>query len=281
MPIYDLGYRHWAGRWTSHPYRWWAITRQGIGLLVHRKLFVALMILSTIPFVVRSVMIYFTIVAGAALPAFMQVGASFFEAFLRQQTFFVFAISIYAGAGLISNDLKANALQIYFSKPITRRDYFLGKLGVLLFFLSLPTLIPALLLFLLAILFKADAQYLADNFWLVAPIVGYSLVIMFTYGLIVLGLSAMTRSARFAGISFAAIFFFSGILQAILGLIFRTGNLDWISLSRNLSHVGAWLFNVAERYHSPVWLSAMVLAVLVGGSAWIVSRRVQAVEVVS
>ena len=33
MPIHDLGYRHWAGEWTSHPYRWWVITRQGIGLL--------------------------------------------------------------------------------------------------------------------------------------------------------------------------------------------------------------------------------------------------------
>ena len=46
MPIHDLSYRHWSGEWTSHPYRWWVITRQGIGLLAQKKRFIVLMILS-------------------------------------------------------------------------------------------------------------------------------------------------------------------------------------------------------------------------------------------
>jgi ABC-2 type transport system permease protein len=281
MPIYDLGYRHWAGRWTSHPYRWWVITRQGIGLLKRRKLFVALMFLSAIPFLVRCVMVYFSTIAGSTLPAFAQVNAGFFETFLRQQMFFAFLISIYAGAGLISNDLKANALQIYLSKPITRQDYFLGKLGVLAFFLALPTLVPALLLFLITVLFKADAVFFLKNIWMLGPILGYSALIVFTYALTVLALSAMTRSSRFAGINFAALFFFTQILYGILSAIFRSSGLGWIAVGNNLAQVGASLFDVSLPYKSPVWLSFAILFVLMAASSWIVHRKIQAVEVVS
>ena len=281
MPIYDLSYRHWAGRWTSHPYRWWVITRQGIGLLIRRKLFVALMFLSMIPFLVRAVMIYFATVATAALPSFMQVDASFFENFLGQQMFFTFAIAIYAGAGLISNDLKANALQIYLAKPITRQDYFLGKLGTVVFFLALPTLLPGLLLWILALLFRANAAFFIQNAWLAAPIIGYSLIIIVTHALMILALSSLTRSSRFAGINFAAAFFFTQILQAILSAIFRTSQLAWISVRNDLSQLGACLFRGVPQYQSPVWLSVFLLLILMGGSAWLVHRRVQAVEVVS
>lgn len=281
MPIYDLSYRHWAGHWTSHPYRWWVITRQGIGILIRRKLFVALMFLSLIPFLVRAVMIYFSTVATGSLPAFMQVDASFFENFLGQQMFFTFAIAIYAGAGLISNDLKANALQIYLSKPITRQDYFLGKLGTVAFFLAMPTLLPGLLLWILALLFRADATFFARNVWLAAPIIGYSLLIILTYGLMILALSSLTRSSRFAGINFAAAFFFTQILEVILGAIFRTPRLAWISVRNDISQVGAFLFRGVPEYHYPIWLSVLILLILMGGSAWLVHRKVQAVEVVS
>ncbi|PYV09666.1 MAG: hypothetical protein DMG07_22665, partial [Acidobacteria bacterium] len=126
MPIHDLSYRHWSGEWTSHPYRWWVITRQGIRLLAAKKWFLGLMILSALPFVVRSVILYLVTVVGN-LPM-VRVNAKFFLDFLNQQTSFVLPIAVFAGSGLIASDLKANALQIYLSKPITRRDYLLGKL---------------------------------------------------------------------------------------------------------------------------------------------------------
>jgi ABC-2 type transport system permease protein len=280
MPIYDLGYRHWTGRWTSHPYRWWVITRQGIALLARKKRFVVLMCLSAIPFLVRSVLIYFSTVVAASAPAFMQINGRFFEAFLTQQMFFVFVIAAYAGAGLISNDLKANALQIYFSKPITRADYFVGKLGVLVFFLALPTLLPGLLLLILAVLFKASADFTLQNAWLAAPIAGYSLIIIFAYSLTILALSSLSRSSRFAGIVFAAVFFFSQILYGILFAMLRTTGLAWISVGNNLTQVGDTLFRIAPQYECPMWVSAAILGLLMAGSGWVVHNRVQAVEVV-
>lgn len=279
MPIHDLGYRHWSGDWTSHPYRWWVITRQGISLLIQKKRFLLLMILSSIPFLVRTVMIYLNTVMGN-LP-FLKIEAKFFEDFLNQQTFFVFIISIYAGSGLIANDLKANALQIYLSKPITRDDYFLGKLGVVVFFLSLPTLVPGLLLFLMAVLFKSDMTFFENNYWVLGSITAYSLLIIFTYALLILALSSLSKSSRFAGIGFAAVFFFSQILSHILFGILRTNNVAWVSVGNDLIRVGDFLFGTPSlRFIPPLWSAVTVLLVVLAGSVWLIHRNVRAVEVV-
>jgi ABC-2 type transport system permease protein len=280
MPVYDLSYRHWTGEWTSHPYRWWVITRQGIFLLVRRKWFLLLMILSSLPFLVRSVMLYLSSTLGRNLPI-LQANGKFFEDFLSQQMFFVFIIAIYAGSGLISNDLKANALQIYLSKPITRRDYLIGKFGVVFFFLSLPTLVPAVLLYLLAILFQSNVAYLGNNPWILASIVGYSIAIVLTHGLTILALSSLSRSSRFVGVGFAALFFFSQILYGILNAMLRTTSIAWVSVRNNLTQVGDLLFLGGGRYRSPAWLSVLILLALMAAGAWIAHHRIRAVEVVS
>jgi len=278
MPIYDLSYRQWSGVWTSHPYRWWVITRQGINILGRKRRFLVLMILSALPFLVRCVMLYLSTVLGR-IPL-LTINAKFFEDFLSQQMFFVFIIAIYAGAGLIANDLKANALQIYFSKPITRRDYVMGKLGVLFFFLALPTLVPGMLLFFLAVLFKSDAGFLEQNYWVPASVLGYSLLIIATYSVVMLAVSSLSKSSRFAGIVFAALFFFSRIFYQILSVVLRSTRVAWVSLGNNLTQIGDYLFQVSPQYQSPLWLSAMVLGLLMLGSVWLLHHRVQAVEVV-
>ena len=278
MPIYDLSYRQWSGVWTSHPYRWWVITRQGINILGRKRRFLVLMILSALPFLVRCVMLYLSTVLGR-IPL-LTINAKFFEDFLSQQMFFVFIIAIYAGAGLIANDLKANALQIYFSKPITRRDYVMGKLGVLFFFLALPTLVPGMLLFFLAVLFKSDASFLEQNYWVPASVLGYSLLIIATYSVVMLAVSSLSKSSRFAGIVFAALFFFSRIFYQILSVVLRSTRVAWVSLGNNLTQIGDYLLQVSPQYQSPLWLSAMVLGLLTLGSIWLLHHRVQAVEVV-
>jgi ABC-type transport system involved in multi-copper enzyme maturation permease subunit len=278
MPIHDLSYQHWAGDWTSHPYRWWVITRQGIILLAKKRGFLVLLFLAMVPFLARCVILYGAVVMGRI--SLIKVDAGFFEAFLSQQLFFTFIISIYAGAGLIANDLKANALQIYLAKAITRRDYLLGKLGIVVFFVALPTLAPGLLLFLLAAAFHADLEFLAQYSWVMLPIVAYSLLIIFANGMIMLALSSLSRSSRFAGIFFAAVVFFSQILYAVLSALLNTTSVAWVSLPNNLTLIGDVLFRRSLTYQASPWISAVVVAVLMAGSLWVIHSRVRAVEVV-
>jgi ABC-2 type transport system permease protein len=280
MPLHDPGYRHWSGDWTTHPYRWWVVAKQGIRLLIKRKRFVFLMILSSLPFLVRAVMIYLSSSIGGYVGS-LRIEPVFFETFLSQQGFFVFIISIYAGAGLISNDLRANALQIYFSKPITRQDYILGKLGILVFFLALPTLVPAVLLYVLSILFRASLGFAPEGLGVLAAILGYSLLIIFTSSLIMIGLSSLTKSSRFAGISFAALTFFSQVLYGILSGVLRDSSFGWIALDNNVRRLGDVLFRTESRYQFAPWISLVILVALMTAAFWTAYRRVNAVEVVA
>jgi ABC-2 type transport system permease protein len=250
-------------------------------MLAKNKRFLILIILSGIPFLVRSVMIYASTLTGKNI-SMLRIDAKFFEDFLSQQMqFFGLFVAVFAGAGLIANDLRANALQIYLSKPITRRDYLIGKLGILIFFIALPTLVPGLLLFLVAILFKSNIEFVQEFYWVPLSIAAYSLVIMFSFALIMLAFSSMSRSSRFAGVNFIAIFFFSQILYGILSSILRSTSVAWISLGNNLTQVGDLLFGRDPKFLSPGWASILALAVLGLGSVWIIHRRIRAVEVVS
>ena len=63
----------------------------------------------------------------------MPIDGDFFAAFLSVQGAFAFLFTAYAGPGLISPDLSNNALPLYLCRPISRTEYVLGKMAVLLY----------------------------------------------------------------------------------------------------------------------------------------------------
>src|SRR5436189_746879 len=133
MHIHDQGYRRYGGDKARGGTGWIVITRAGIRTFFAKRAFLGLLLVSWFPFFVRAVQIY----AAANLPQanFLAPTAETFRQFLEQQGFFVFVITVYVGAGLIANDRRVNALQIYLSKPLTRGEYVFGKLSVLMTFL--------------------------------------------------------------------------------------------------------------------------------------------------
>ena len=141
MPIHDQGYRRYGGG-KARGRGWTVIATAGIRTVLAKKSFIALMLMAWFPFIVRAVQIY----AAANLPqaAFLRPTAETFRQFLDQQQIFVFFVTVYIGAGLIANDRRANALQIYLSKPLTRAEYMLGKMTILMTFLLMVTWLPAL-----------------------------------------------------------------------------------------------------------------------------------------
>src|SRR4051794_38967316 len=114
-PIHDQSYRRYQGTRQPLGQAWMVIARAGIRGMMSRKFFMALQLLAWAPFIVRTVQIY----AAANYPqaaSLLKVDAVMFRNFIEQQNIFVFFVTIYAGAGLIANDRRANALQIYLSK---------------------------------------------------------------------------------------------------------------------------------------------------------------------
>src|SRR5688572_27278815 len=109
--------------------------------LLRKRLFIGLLLFAWLPFVVRAVQIYVSINYPQTAPV-LGADAKLFRDFLKQQDIFVFFMVIFAGAGLIATDRRANALQIYLSKPLMRAEYIAGKAAVLFTFVMLVTWVP-------------------------------------------------------------------------------------------------------------------------------------------
>jgi len=158
MPIHDQGYRRYEGRREAHGHTWLVITRAGIMERLRERKFLGLLLFAWLPFLVRSVQLY--VASNYPQASFLNATPAMFRDYLSQQGVFVFFITLYVGSGLIANDRRANALQIYLSKPLTRVDYVVGKLATLLIFLTFVTWVPGILLLLMQILFAGS---LADQ----------------------------------------------------------------------------------------------------------------------
>jgi ABC-2 type transport system permease protein len=280
MPIHDQGYRHYGGQRSAFGRRWVVIVRAGVRTMFAKKAFIGLLLLAWLPFFVRAVQIYLsTSVPQAA--TLLQVTPATFKDFLGQQDIFVFFITVYVGSGLIANDRRANALQIYLSKPLTRGEYIFGKLAILMIFLLLVTGVPGLMLLILQILFTGDLTFFRANLHLLPAIALFSFLQAITAASTMLALSSLSKSSRYVGILYAALIF---LTQAVYGVLWRvTGDtsVSWVSFSANLLQVGSVLFRVPLQYKTPWPVSLGVIALLIVVSGIVLERRVRGVEIVT
>jgi ABC-2 type transport system permease protein len=204
-----------------------------------------------------------------------------FRQFLEQQDIFLFFITVYAGTGLIADDKRANALQIYLSKPLTRVEYIFGKFAILLTVLLLVTWVPALLLLVIQVLFSGSLTFLVQNLFLVPAITLYSLVQVAAVASAMLALSSLSKSSRYVGVLYAGLIFFSQALYGIARGITRDSSLAWLSMPLDLAQIGDVIFRLEPRYDMPVWSAFVCIGLLIAASVFVLDRRVRGVEVVA
>ena len=279
MPIHDQSYRRYAGERSPQGRAWTVIAAAGIKNMLGKRKFLGLLIVAWLPFVVRAVQMY--IAANFPQASMLAPSAETFHQFLEQQGVFTFFITIFTGAGLISNDLRANALQIYLSKPLGRLEYISGKFAVLAFFLLLVTWVPATLLLIIQIVFAGNLAFLKANLFLLPAILVATCIETIVLCMVMLALSSLSKSARFVGIMYAGVVFFTHALYGVVVVVTRTTTFSWMSLQGNLLHLGDLVFRVPPRYDTPAWATIVALAAIVGAAAFVLERRVRGVEVVT
>ncbi|HEY6358350.1 MAG TPA: ABC transporter permease subunit [Vicinamibacterales bacterium] len=278
-PIHDQSYRHYEGSRTPPGRGWAVVMRQGVRAMTDRRFFLIVLIAAWVPFIVRSVMIYVA-TTSTTLARYAPIDAGLFQRFLVDQGIFVFFVTIYVGAGLIANDRRANALQIYLAKPLHRSEYIVGKLLVLVAYLALITLVPALLLVLVQVLLSGSTEFLRANSFIVPAIVLASALRIVVCSVTMLALSSLTKSSRFAGIMYTGAIFFTDAIFGVLGIITGSTRVAWTSITANLDQVTDLVFRQPLRYDTPALVSFLVLAGLVVLSASVLERRVRGVEIV-
>jgi len=279
MPIHDQGYQRYAGSRSALGRSWQVMTRAGVMAMITQRRFIFMMIGAWIPFVVRAVQIYVS--ATFQQVAFLAPKGDTFREFLDQQGLFVFFMTVWVGAGLIANDRRANALQLYLSKPMTSAEYIAGKLAVLFIFLLSVTLLPAIVLLITQAMFAGSLTFIRNNLYLLPAITLHSLIEVTLAASTMLALSSMAKSSRFVAIMYAGLFFFTTAMFNALRGITGSTKFAWLSPTASLEQLGDVIFRLTPRYQLSPVIAATTVLVLIAGSIAILLRRVRGVEIVT
>jgi ABC-2 type transport system permease protein len=216
MPIFDQGYQHWQGELSGHGWRCLAVTRHGIRAGMKNKMLRMLLLGALVPALMLAGVIslwglvehknQFAISMLRAMgPELINSPTDFratawalcYHFFLNVEMWFIMIVVLLVGPSLISQDLRYNALPLYFSRPVRRTDYFVGKLGVIAFFLGLVTVAPAVLAWVLGLMFSLDFRAVIDTSRLLMGVVSFGVVVSLSAGLFILALSSLSRNSRF------------------------------------------------------------------------------------
>jgi ABC-2 type transport system permease protein len=259
MPIFDQGYQHWNGRLSGHLWRWLAITEQGVRQQLRRKGTKWTLITAFVPALAlaSALAIWGLLEQGSSLldpikpllqglPEELRDGPKGFRApfwtmafdlFFRIETFFVMIIVATVGPDLISQDLRYSAIPLYLSRPLRRVDYFLGKLGVIAFFLGAVVFAPAILAYALGLAFSFEFSVLHDTARVLLGTLAFGLVIILSAGMAMLAISSLSRNSRLVTAFWMGAWILSGQAAEVLD---RTVRQDWcpvVSYTRNLGRV--------------------------------------------
>jgi ABC-2 type transport system permease protein len=229
MAVYRRGYQRYqgpiGGRWA----RFMVLPRFAWRRLFRQRLVLLLIVIALIYPLWCAAFIYLSnhadllkVFGPAQVQSFFKVGGNLFVWFMNSQAVFAVFLAALSGPGLIAPDLANNGLPLYFSRPLSRADYVLGRLITLLGMLSLVTWIPGLLLFCMQA-GMAGGSWARENWNLGAGVFAGSLLWILLIGLVAVASSAYVRLKVIAGIIVLGFFFILSAASAMTNLVFRSG----------------------------------------------------------
>ena len=192
---------------------------------------------------------------------------------------------ILVGSGLIAEDRRANALEMYLSRPVTVRQYLLGKLGAMAFYVALVTVIPATILGLtqLSVSWQAPGEFARLSLLILRTIVGGAVWVAIPALTIVTASSLADRARNAAILWLGVVVMLEFVASNILQAVFQSDGFYLMQIGFNIRQVLNWVLDNQTDLNQnvPVWLSALVLAGWVALCLRILKARVQPVEVVA
>ena len=286
--VREKGYYHWDGRLVERRFPWLPITRTGILLAFKKRGFRFLFAGAFFPGIVFLGIIYISenlenfqaMLRGS--DRLISITPGSFKTFLTfpPVLFLMIAMMVFAGSGLIADDLKHNSLQIYFSRPLRKKDYLLGKMAVVFFFILAVTLVPGLLVYVFKLIFAGSFKFFLSYPWLVLSIVGFSAFLAVFFAFYTLLLSSVSKNSRYVMVLVFMIYIFSDVFFGILQSIFRTPYMALFSIRANIDQVGALVFAQKPVHPIPVLWSCLVLGGICALSALVLNRKIRGVEVI-
>jgi ABC-type transport system involved in multi-copper enzyme maturation permease subunit len=209
-----------------------------------------------------------------------------FGNFIWYQGYVLVIVLALAGSVLVGNDFFHGSLPFYLSKPIGRRHYILGKCLAIAIIMAVFVTIPAILLWVEAGLLYDWQTYYLDNLDLLLGVLGYSLVLMVTLGLLVVATAVWVRRTVPLVMIWMGLFVFMRMVSAWL--------VDGLKLDERWRLVDLWNnlylcgLSCLQADHATVrpppqpayWEAWAVVAAVCAASVLYLRRRIQPVEIV-
>ncbi len=192
---------------------------------------------------------------------------------------------------LISQDIRSRAFLVYFSRPLSRREYLLGKMACLWVYLGMLSAVPALTLYVIGVLVSPNLNVVIATWDLPFRIAAASIVLMLPTSALALCFSSMTQESRYAGFAWFSVWILGWFTYAAVTSaeafhmrqeMFHRGRMvelhesAWahLSLYHTLGRVQSWIFgfaNFADALASIAILTAVTVVSLV-----VLFRRISA-----
>lgn len=236
MPIFDQGYQHWQGTLSGHGWRWLAVARHGVRAQLKSWIVRILLLVAWLPAIA---LVGFLTLWGlleqqaASVISFLQallppeiiaqpqdyraaVWTIAYSYFFKTELVCSLFLVLVVGPNLVSRDLRFNALPLYFSRPLRRIDYFVGKLAVIGFFLAATAVVPAIGAYLMGLAFSLDLGVIRDTHRLLWAGILYGVVVTVSAGTLMLALSSLSRRSIYVGLAWAGLVFLTHMLSSAL-----------------------------------------------------------------
>jgi ABC-2 type transport system permease protein len=299
MAVYKRHYKTYEGSLTPGWSRFLVPAKYSLESLFRSRLLIAFLVACYVFPVVCGAMIYIrynlSLLASMNIKpeALVSIDNEFFAVFLSVQAFFSFLLTAYAAPGLIAPDLSNNALPLYLCRPISKAEYVMGKMAVLLIPLSCITWVPGLLLWSIQAGLD-DKGWGMQNLRLAIGVFAGAWLWILVLALVGLALSAWVKWKIAASALLFGVFFISAafsvivnqVLETKLGYLLNLGHLlgtIWakiLDVRPRETLLGA-LFNVRRGDEVPQWAAWMMLACICAVCIYMLNKRLRGREVVS
>ncbi|MCB9881219.1 MAG: ABC transporter permease subunit [Planctomycetes bacterium] len=227
MPVYDLSYRRGRGPLRAGPrflpvyrdclaYAWRNRWMKFLFFLCFAPALSAIVILSQVYQDVQDA--GGTSFAAAILLDRMQqlMQLENYSRFFEFTWLFVMLLATGAGAGLISEDRKANALEIYFSRAMNRSDYLLGKALGMVTVIWIGAALPWILFWIFDVGLSPATDRWNETLHYPFVFALNGLAIAIPTSLIVLAISSLGRGSRDAAAYWIAFAYFTRLVAALV-----------------------------------------------------------------
>lgn len=291
-------YRPFRGELSRHPLRFLPLFLSELRVATRRKLPLAILY---IPLLIGTVVTCFLVYARFFLsdvggePKTLQEAMAFTAAktaatsllevrvllsqFFRVMIGFALLATTWYGSGLICEDRRANAHLLYFARPLTRLDYFLGKLCAASFFGALGVFVPSVLICLMAVFASPEFSFLTEQGDVIVGMALFSCLWIGSIGLLVLAVSSVAPKRVFAMVGVIGFMMLGdGMANAALE-IGDLPVLPYVGLGKNLASLGDWLL-AAPGTPAPDGLhqAAIGAGVVLVGCALLLTRQLRKME---